>query len=408
MSDDQPIQVEGTGSPIWRQSTRLVVGVLLILLGILLLYLVRQFLIPFILALLLAYLLHPIVLRLQRSTGMSRGLAVAIIFVVIVIVLVAATTGLGIAAANRVAAFGEFLSGVSRDLPDFFKGLFALEYVIGPWTINLGEANLDTFIDGISSAVTPLISQTGVILRGVAGATATFVGTSVLVLVIGFYLLLYLERFGWAIIGWVPGPYKSDASRIMTDAGSIWQSFFRGQLLMGLAVGTMTVVIMSILGLRNSIGLGVLAGVLEFIPIFGPWITAIVSVLVALFQETNPWGLTPVSYALIVLAAGILIQQIENSFLYPRVIGQSLALNPLVVLLAVLAAGSLFGIVGLLLAAPVVATGRLCLGYLYWKTVGVDPPKSTFVKRADGKPSPYRQLADRIRSLRKPAEKADA
>ncbi len=408
MSDDQPIQVEGTGSPIWRQSTRLVVGVLLILLGILLLYLVRQFLIPFILALLLAYLLHPIVLRLQRSTGMSRGLAVAIIFLVIVIVLVAATTGLGIAAANRVAAFGEFLSGVSRDLPDFFKGLFALEYEIGPWTINLGQANLDTFIEGISSAVTPLISQTGVILRGVAGATATFVGTSVLVLVIGFYLLLYLERFGWAIIGWVPGPYKSDASRIMTDAGSIWQSFFRGQLIMGLAVGTMTAVIMSILGLRNSIGLGVLAGVLEFVPIFGPWITAIVSVLVALFQETNPWGLTPVSYALIVLAAGILIQQIENSFLYPRVIGQSLALNPLVVLLAVLAAGSLFGIVGLLLAAPVVATGRLCLGYLYWKSVGVDPPRSTFVNRSDGKPSPYRQLADRIRNLRKPAEKADA
>jgi len=408
VSDDQPIQVEGTGSPIWRQSTRLVVGVLLILLGILLLYLVRQFLIPFILALLLAYLLHPIVLRLQRSTGMSRGLAVAIIFLVIVIVLVAATTGLGIAAANRVAAFGEFLSGVSRDLPDFFKGLFALEYEIGPWTINLGQANLDTFIEGISSAVTPLISQTGVILRGVAGATATFVGTSVLVLVIGFYLLLYLERFGWAIIGWVPGPYKSDASRIMTDAGSIWQSFFRGQLIMGLAVGTMTAVIMSILGLRNSIGLGVLAGVLEFVPIFGPWITAIVSVLVALFQETNPWGLTPVSYALIVLAAGILIQQIENSFLYPRVIGQSLALNPLVVLLAVLAAGSLFGIVGLLLAAPVVATGRLCLGYLYWKSVGVDPPRSTFVNRSDGKPSPYRQLADRIRNLRKPAEKADA
>ena len=133
---------------------------------------------------------------------------------------------------------------------------------------------------------------------------------------------------------------------------------------MGLAVGTMTALIMSILGVRNSIGLGVLAGVLEFIPIFGPWITAIVSVLVALFQETNPWELTPVSYALIVLAAGIFIQQVENNFLYPRVIGQSLALNPLVVLLAALAAGSLFGIVGLLLAAPVVATGRLLVGVL--------------------------------------------
>ena len=380
------------------------VGVLLILLATILLYQLRRFLVPFILALLLAYILHPFVLRLQRWTGMRRGFAVAIVYVVLVVVLVAATTGLGIAAANRVADFGEFLSSISTDLPDFVKGLLALEFAIGPWVINLGEANLDPFVDGISSAVTPLISQTGNILAGVAGATASFVGTSVLVLVIGFYLLLYLERFGWAVIGWVPGPYKSDASRIMADIGSIWQSFFRGQLLMGLAVGTMTAVIMSILGVRNSIGLGVLAGVLEFIPIFGPWITAIVSVLVALFQETNPWGLTAVSYALIVLAAGILIQQVENNFLYPRVIGQSLALNPLVVLLAALAAGSIFGIVGLLLAAPVVATGRLCFGYLYWKTVGVDPPRSTMAKTLDRKPSMYRQLIDKIRTRLKPAD----
>ena len=408
MTEEQPHQLEDTDSPLWKQSTRLVVGVLLLLLAIVLLYQLRQFLIPFILALLLAYILHPVVLRLQRSTGMNRGLAVVLIYVVILIVLIAATTGLGIAAANRVAAFGQILSSISTDLPDFAKDLLEQEFIIGPWTINLGDANLGPFVDGLFSAVTPLISQTGNILAGVAGATATFVGTSVLVLVIGFYLLLYLERFAWAIIGWVPGPYKSDASRIMADVGSIWQSFFRGQLIMGLAVGTMTVVLMSILGVRSSIGLGVLAGVLEFVPIFGPWITAIVSVLVALFQETNPWGLTPVSYALIVLAAGILIQQIENNYLYPRVIGQSLALNPLVVLLAVLAAGSLFGIVGLLLAAPVVATARLVLGYVYWKTVGVDPPKSTFVRPAKGKPSIYRRLADRIRSRMKPAEKADA
>ena len=408
MGEEQAPLTETSDSPLWKQSTRLVIGVLLLLLAAILLYQLRQFLVPFILALLLAYILHPFVLRLQRSTGMSRGLAVVIIYIVLVVVLVAATTGLGIAAANRVSAFGEFLSSISNDLPDFVKGLLALEFAIGPWVINLGEANLEPFVDGISSAVTPLISQTGNILAGVAGATAAFVGTSVLVLVIGFYLLLYLEKFGWAVIGWVPGPYKSDASRIMTEIGTIWQSFIRGQLLMGLAVGTMTAVIMSILGVRNSIGLGVLAGVLEFIPIFGPWITAIVSVLVALFQETNPWGLTPVSYALVVLAAGIFIQQVENNFLYPRVIGQSLALNPLVVLLAALAAGSLFGIVGLLLAAPVVATGRLCFGYLYWKTVGVDPPQSVYAKPAEGRSSLYGRLANRIRNRIKPAEKADA
>ncbi len=80
MSDDPSIQLESADSPRWKQSTRLVVGVLLILLGIVVLYQLRQFLIPFILALLLAYILHPIVLRLQRSAGMRRGLAVGLLW----------------------------------------------------------------------------------------------------------------------------------------------------------------------------------------------------------------------------------------------------------------------------------------------------------------------------------------
>lgn len=408
VSDKAEETFSSNQSPPWKQSTRTVVGVLLVLTTGLLIYQLRQFMVPFILALLLAYILHPLVLRMQRWRGMSRGLAVALIYIAIVLILVAATTGLGIAAFARIAAFGEVLAGLSTTFPDLLANLLLLDFAIGPFEFNLSEANLDQFLNGVSSAVTPLISQTGNILRGVAGATASFVGTSVLILVISFYLLLYLERFGWSIIGWVPPAYKSDASRIMNEAGNIWQAFFRGQLLMGLAVGTMTFVIMSILGLQSALGLGLLAGVLEFVPIFGPWITAIVSVFVALFQETNPWGLTPVGFALVVLAAGILIQQIENNVLYPRVIGGSLSLNPLVVLLAVLAAGSIFGIVGLMLAAPVVATLRLCVGYLYWKTVGVDPPASTFRRSAEPRGRPMvRRMTDRLRRLRKPVEKAD-
>jgi hypothetical protein len=93
-----------------------------------------------------------------------------------------------------------------------------------------------------------------------------------------------------------------------------------------------------------------------------------------------------------------LIQQIENNILYPRIIGHSLDLNPLVVLLALLAAGSMAGIVGLLLAAPAVATLRLCFGYVYWKTVGVQPPpRRVLVQR---RPSVIRVFMERIRQRR--------
>jgi predicted PurR-regulated permease PerM len=90
---------------------------------------------------------------------------------------------------------------------------------------------------------------------------------------------------------------------MMVEAGRVWHAFLRGQLLMGLAVGTATAVILSILGVRFALGLGLLAGVLEFVPVFGPWITGLISVLVALFQSTNFWGLSPLTFALFVLGA---------------------------------------------------------------------------------------------------------
>jgi predicted PurR-regulated permease PerM len=405
MSDFEPSQPRSALSPDWQPGTRLVVGVLMILLAAVTLYQLRQLMIPVVLALLLAYVLHPLVLRLERGTGMKRWMAVGLIFLVILLLMIGATTGIGIAASQRVAGFGEFLGTVSSGLPDFIEGLMDLSFTIGPWTVDLANANLEPFTEAITSALTPLLQQTGSILSGVAGATASAVGTMLLVLVIGFYLLLYFERFGASLLHLVPEAHKADAQSIMHDVGAIWQAFLRGQLMLGLAVGAATAIIMAILGVRFALGLGVIAGVLEFVPIFGPWITGIISVLVALFQGFNRWGLTPVGFALLVLGASILIQQIENNILYPRIIGHSLDLNPLVVLLALLAAGSIAGVVGLLLAAPAVATLRLCFGYVYWKTVGVQPPpRRVLVQR---RPSIIRVLLERFRRLRKQQQAAD-
>lgn len=398
MSDSDPSRRNRQSSPEWQPGTRLVVGALLLLSVLALLYLARQLFVPVVLGMLLAYMLQPLVLRLQRRLGMQRGVAVTLVLVLVVLLMTGATTGIGIAAAQRLEGFGEFLGSVSQGLPEFVEGLMDLRFSIGPWTIDLASANLNPFIDSISSALTPLLSQTGSLVSGLAGATASAVGTTLLVLVIGFYLLLYFERLPGAVMGLVPNPYRTDAQRLMGDAGAIWQAFLRGQLILGLAVGSATGVIMAILGVRFALGLGLLAGVLEFVPIFGPWITGIISVLVAVFQGFNHWGLTPVGFGLVVLAASLLIQQIENNVLYPRVIGQSLDLNPLVVLLSLLAAGSVAGIVGLLLAAPTVATLRLVYGYLYWKTVGVQPPESRVL--VERRPSVIRRLLNRWRRRR--------
>ena len=194
----------------------------------------------------------------------------------------------------------------------------------------------------------------------------------------------------------VPSSYEEDINRLFDETGKVWQAFLRGQVLLGLVVGSVVTIVLMILGVRFALGLGIIAGLLEFVPIFGPVFSGVIAGLVALFQDGNWMGASPGIYVLIVLGAFLIIQQIENNFLVPRIIGRSLKLNPLIVLLAALAGGILAGVLGVLLAAPTVATLRLWFGYFYSKIVGLGkvpepivteptpPQRSAVIKRIRG------------------------
>ncbi len=399
LPDSEP-SASSRSSPDWQPGTRLVIGVLLILMVIILLYALRQLLVPVVLAMLLAYVLHPLVTRLELKARIPRWAAVGLIYVVLVLVMAGMGTGIGLAVSQALAGIGDYLSSLSTQIPSQIERLMDLRFSIGPWLVDLGNINLNPFIDSITAAISPLLSQTGSVLTTVAGATATAVGNTLIVLIVAFYLLLDSSKFGEHLLRLVPDSHKADAQMLMRDSGKIWAAFLRGQLILALAVGAVTGVIMAILGVRFALGLGLIAGLLEFVPIFGPWITGLLSVLVALFQGTNPWGLTALGFAALILIASIVIQQAENNILYPRIIGHSLKLNPLVVLLALLAAGSLAGVIGLLLAAPTVATLRLCLGYVYWKVVGVETQPTQIILAPMERRRPWiTRAAQRLRAL---------
>jgi predicted PurR-regulated permease PerM len=209
-------------------------------------------------------------------------------------------------------------------------------------------------------------------VASVAGATAQAVGVLVVILVLGYYMLIDFGELDDSFVGMVPRAYRADFRRLLDETGLVWNAFFRGQLLLGLIVGGLVAVVLTILGVRFSLVLGLIAGVLEFVPIFGPAIAGLISVLVALFQGSNWWGLSVWAFGGIVLVVFVLIQQVENNILVPRIIGHSLNLHPILVLLGALVGGLLAGVLGLLLAAPSVATLRLWLGYVYRKVVGLE------------------------------------
>ncbi|MGH2626766.1 MAG: AI-2E family transporter, partial [Anaerolineales bacterium] len=134
------------------------------------------------------------------------------------------------------------------------------------------------------------------------------------------------------------------------------------------------------------------------------------AVLVALFQGHNALGLSPLGFALVVAGAAFLIQQLENNILVPRIIGESLNLHPMIVFVGAIVGASMAGVLGVLLAAPVVATARLWLGYLYRKTVGLETwpaPPPPDPARSPARESWWRRVRSRLRRLGAAPDKTD-
>ncbi|MDX1600728.1 MAG: AI-2E family transporter [Anaerolineales bacterium] len=381
--EKQSFQLPKITSPPWQTGTRLLFAVLMaVVVGAIALR-IRQVIGPLVLALLLAYLLHPLVIRVERWLPLPRGGAVLTVYGAVVILIVGATTGAGFAITQQIIGLVQDLTRLAVRLPAQLRELSESTVTFGPWVVDLSTVNLDPLVNSLISTVQPLLSRTGTILASAVGTTATTVGLMVLVMVMGYYLLRDFGELDDALLKLVPFEYRDDFARLLKDTGQVWNAFLRGQTILAVVMGVLTAALYGALGLRFALGLGLIAGVLEFVPIFGPIVAGILAVLVALFQSANWWGLSPLAFALVVAAIATLIQQVENSVLVPRIIGHSLNLHPLVVLVAAFAGGIIAGVLGVLLAAPTVATLRLWGGYIYRKTVGLDSWPSPVLEGAE-------------------------
>jgi predicted PurR-regulated permease PerM len=164
------------------------------------------------------------------------------------------------------------------------------------------------------------------------------------VFVLGIYLLASGPRVQAWVLSLVPKQHRREAQRIEAEARRLFGAYVRGQLLLGLIIGTVSGVAYAILGVPYAVFLGVLAGILELVPIIGPIVAGAVAALVALTQS--------LPLVVKVVIAAIAIQQLENNLLVPRIAGPAVGLHPLAALLAVLVGVEIAGVVGALFAVP--------------------------------------------------------
>lgn len=322
----------------------------------LLLYLLAPILLPFISGALLAYLGDPIVDRLEKI-NISRTLAVVVVFVVLFLLVLPLFLFLIPLIESQVKLLiektPEYIDWLMLNLEPTLKDLFGFNIP----ALEVGQLK-ETFSEQFSSAgsffksLIRTVTHSGFVVAGWAA-------NLFLIPVISFYLLRDWDKLIDYLHDLLPRNIEPTVTRLAKESDDVLGAFLRGQMMVMLALGTIYATGLKLVGLEFSLLIGLLAGVLSFIPYMGLVVGIVVAGIAVMLQTHDPMNLLWV-----VLVFGI-AQMIEGMLLTPLLVGDQIGLHPVAVIFAVLAGGQLFGFFGILLALPVFAVIAVVMRYFH-------------------------------------------
>jgi predicted PurR-regulated permease PerM len=173
--------------------------------------------------------------------------------------------------------------------------------------------------------------------------------------------------------GLVPPGYQRDVKLLLHEIDGIWSAFFRGQLTLALTVTVIMTGISAAIGLPQPVLMGMLAGVLEFLPSVGHTIWIVTAVIIALLEGSSTLPVSNVLFAFILAGVHFGFTQFDLNYLIPRIIGREVHLHPMVVIIGIIVGASVGGVLGVALAAPVIASLRIIGRYVYSMLFDLDP-----------------------------------
>jgi putative heme transporter len=376
MSTTLPETPPDRRSPLWNNSTKIIVVVFSLLFFALLAWRFQSLIGMIIVAAILAYLLDPLISFVTRNTSLRRGIVIAAVYLILAAAIVGGFFALGVASfqqfTNLINLTPELIRNITGIIQEFVTRTEPLE--IGPLVISPNQIPWEQITGQLISLAEPALSQSGTIVSRFATTTIRTLLNVIFVFILSLYLSSDLPRLGEYVKNFAQWPgYRQDAERLLPELRIVWSSYLRGQIVLSLVVFMLVWFGLTLLGVQNALALGLLAGLLEFIPNLGPVISTIVAIVVAVFQSGNYLGVSPLVYALLILGLMFLIQQLENHLLVPRIVGYALNLHPIIVIMGVLMGASLAGILGAILAAPIIASAKLFGRYAWYKLFDLDP-----------------------------------
>lgn len=405
-------------APRWDERTALFVGI-----GFVILLVVLGFLfwpvIPFALATsVIAYLMFPITKFMEkRITRGRRNFAILLTFlfiiVLVVLVFVMLLPPLIEQSINSIISLYntvvELITQPYNDIPlirdpETEEVIALTEYISiilrqqGFTTVNEWIVSTTRNLSLDREAITQIFNISGDVTTSVVGSVFTIAGSAFGLLFSSLFFISILsmllaggDKIHQTLIGIAPRGYQADAKRLISDLAGVWDGYVRGNFTLGLIMGFAMWLIAIVFGLPNPLFLAFVAFSMEFIPNVGPTISMVAVVAVALISGSGTFtGLNNFAVAGIVVVIWIIMQQLEAIILVPRIVGENLRLHPVIVVMSVIWGAGFGGIIGIIIAPPLVASVRIILQYIYGRLTN----RPAFVEHDDEPDSPLEFIQD--------------
>jgi predicted PurR-regulated permease PerM len=279
------------------------------------------------------------------------------------------------------------------DVPGFFSDLTSQPIVIGTLSIDLSKFHNPTLWTQLEGVLSPAMTKLAGFLGSVASGAANIFTMTIFTLLISYFITVESTGVRSELIRIKVPRYQDDIDRFSRFFSRIWSSYLRGQLVIITITVAFYTILLSALGVNYAFGLALLAGAARFVPYVGPFVAWTTYGLVCLFQGSTIFGLAPFPYALIVIGCALITDVIMDNFVSPRVMSNAVGIHPALVLISVLIFASWMGVIGVLIAAPMVASLKLLGTYIFRKLSDQDPWQNIKIISA---PVPIRQLISRL------------
>ncbi|MEH7124023.1 AI-2E family transporter [Bacillus sp. JJ1773] len=301
-------------------------------------------LLPFIIAAFISYLLHPIVEKLNNS-GLHKGLVVFGIYILFF-------GGIGLTLYKGIPAFIHQLEDLSENAPQFanqYRGwIDIIQEKTSSWPEGI-QARIDEGILAMESSLDKMLSKSVNILINILNYSIIIA----LIPFISFYMIKdydVMKRTVWYL---TPRKWRQEGILFLRDIDKSLGGYIRGQIIVCVAIGAISALLFWFVGMKYPLLLGLIIGLTNVIPYFGAFVGAIPAVIIAF----------AISIKMVIISVIIVfvLQFLEGNILSPLIVGKSLDMHPLVIMFALLAGGEAGGVIGLIIAVPVLAVIKVSL-----------------------------------------------